>query len=428
MDPSFSLEPWWRFGAALLIGALVGLEREYIQQRSGDAEFAGIRTFALLALLGSVAAFFSQRFGIAIFISAYLAVAALILGSMVGEIYVHRREEGITTEVVGLLMPFLGAMVIYDSAELAAALAVVAALVLASKPALHGLASQMSPADLRATLEFALITAVVLPILPNQVYGPYGVLNPYSIWLMVVLVSGIGYFGYLLMKVWGAARGISLTGLLGGLVSSTAVTLSFAARSVDSPAFAPSFALAITLASTVLFPRVLVEIALVHPPLLSSMLIPLGSMLAAGLVGAWWLWRRAVPPSGQGADPVSLRNPLKLTTAITFGLAFGLVLLLVEAANATFGDAGVYVASAITGMVDVDAIALGSANLAADGALVDGVAAGAITLAVLVNTSVKAIVALSIGSPTLRRNLARTFGLVIAVGLISGALTLIPLR
>jgi uncharacterized membrane protein (DUF4010 family) len=428
MDPSFSLEPWWRFGAALLIGALVGLEREYIQQRSGDAEFAGIRTFALLALLGAVAAFFSQRFGIIIFISAYLAIAVLILGSMVGEIYVHRREEGITTEVVGLLMPFLGAMVIYDNAELAAALAVISALVLASKPALHGLASRMSPADLRATLEFALITAVVLPILPNQVYGPYGVLNPYAIWLMVVLVSAIGFFGYVLMKLWGAARGISLTGLLGGLVSSTAVTLSFAGRSVEAPALAPSFALAITLASTVLFPRVLVEVALVHPPLLPTMLIPLGFMLTAGLLGAWWLWRRSVPLGGQGADPVSLKNPLKLTTAITFGLAFGLVLLVVEAANATFGDAGVYAASAITGLVDVDAIALGSANLAADGALAEGVAAAAITLAVLVNTAVKAIVALSIGAPALRRNLGRTFGLMIAAGLIGGALGIVVFR
>lgn len=428
MDPSSSLEPWWRFGAALLIGALVGLEREYIQQRSGDAEFAGIRTFALLALLGAVAAYFSRWFGTVVFIAVFLAVAALILGSMLGEIYVHQREEGITTEVVGLLTPFLGAMVVYGRADLAAALAVVAALVLASKPALHGLAGRMSPVDLRATLEFALITAVVLPILPDRAYGPYGVLNPHDVWLMVVLVSGIGFFGYLLMKIWGAARGISLTGLLGGLVSSTAVTLSFAGRSKDLPALSGSFALAITLASTILFPRVLVEIALVHSPLLSRTLLPLGSMMLAGLAGGWWLYRRASPAESEADDPVSLENPLRLRTAITFALAFGLVLLVIEAANASFGDVGVYLASALAGLADVDAIALGSANLAAEGALAESVSAVSILLAVIVNTAVKATVALAVGAPALRRNIARTFGLMIAVGLVSGALGLVFLH
>ncbi|MFN2273823.1 MAG: MgtC/SapB family protein [Anaerolineales bacterium] len=167
-----AFEPWWRFAAAVLIGALIGLEREFVQQRSGEREFGGIRTFALTALLGAIAAHFTQRFGLLIFMGAYVGLVLMLWASNLAPA-LRGEEEGITTEIAALMTPLLGAMVVWDEAELAAALGVVTALILALKPGLHNLARRMSAEDLRATLEFAIITAVILPLLPNQGYGPF---------------------------------------------------------------------------------------------------------------------------------------------------------------------------------------------------------------------------------------------------------------
>jgi uncharacterized membrane protein (DUF4010 family) len=209
-----NLEPWWRFAAALLIGALIGLEREFVQQRSGEQEFGGIRTFALMALLGAVAAFLTDQYGPLIFVVVYLGLILLLWASLLAS-SMRGVEEGITTEVTALLVPLFGAMMIWNQPAVAAALGVITALILALKPRLHGAARRMSAEDLRATLEFSIITAVVLPLLPNEGFGPYGVLNPFQIWLLVVFISGIGFLGYVLMKYLGPERGIGITGILG---------------------------------------------------------------------------------------------------------------------------------------------------------------------------------------------------------------------
>lgn len=425
MDIAPHLEPWWRFAAAILIGALIGLEREFVQQRSGDADFAGIRTFSLITLVGAVTAYLSQQLGILVFVAGYLGLILLIWASHLGDLY-RGGAEGITTEVVALLAPLLGAMVIWGPAALAGALGVVTALILALKPTLHGLTARMSPTDLRATLEFALISAVVLPILPDMRYGPFEVLNPREIWLLVVLVSAISFFGYLLIKRLGPQRGLGLVGLLGGLVSSTAVTLSFSGRSKEESRLAPALAIGIALASTVLFPRVLIEVVAVNADLLPRVVVPVGSMLLAGLLGAWISWRRHQEHGSSGEPGVALRNPLNLRTAIGFGSLFAVVLMVVRAAEEYFGDAGVYVASALAGLADVDAITLSASDLAARGQLAPQVAANSILLAVLVNTGSKAVLASAIGSPAMRRTIWRVFSLILLVGigsaLINGAL------
>jgi uncharacterized membrane protein (DUF4010 family) len=421
MDIFPYLEPWWRFGAALLIGALIGLEREFIQQRSGDPDFAGIRTFSLITLLGAAAAYLSNQFGILLFVVTYLGMVLLIWASHLGDIY-RGESEGITTEVVALIAPLLGGMVIWDLPELAAALGVISALVLALKPTLHGLARRMSPTDLRATLEFALISAVVLPILPNEHYGPFDILNPREIWLLVVLVSAISFFGYVLMKVLGAERGLGIVGLLGGLVSSTAVTLSFSGRSKDTPKLSQMLAMGIVLASGVLFPRVLVEIWAVNADLLPLVAGPIVAMLAVGLIGAALAYRSRRGESSQVDSGVDLRNPLKLTTAVGFGLLFAVLLLIVRGASEIFGDAGVYLASAIAGLADVDAITLSASELAAKGQMQPRVAANAILLAVLMNTGFKAGAAAVIGSPELRRTVLRVMILVWLTGIVTAIL------
>lgn len=415
------LEPWWRFGVALLIGTLIGLEREFVQQRSGDVDFAGIRTFSLMSLLGSVAAFLSLQHGVGLFIIAYLALAALFTVSHVLEI-IRERHEGITTEVAGLITPLLGAMVVWDLPEVAAALGVITALVLSLKPSLHSIARRMSPEDLRATLEFALITAVILPLIPNQQFGPFDVLNPFEIWLLVVLISGISFFGYVLTKVLGTRRGVGVMGLVGGLVSSTAVTLSFSGRSKENPSLSRLFVGAIALASCVLFPRVLVEVAVVNSALLPRLVPAFSAMLGVGLVSVYLVMRREAQSKEEPG--VKLTNPLRLTTAIGFALLFSLVLMLVKGASEFYGDAGVYLASALTGLADVDALTLTAAELSAAGQLGERVASTAISLAVLVNTTVKAAMALTLGSKAMRRPVLWIFGLILVTGLATSAFTI----
>jgi uncharacterized membrane protein (DUF4010 family) len=418
-----NLEPWWRFAAALLIGALIGLEREYVQQRRAESEFAGIRTFSLFALLGAVAAYLGDRFGSWPFLLVYLGLILLVWASYMGEA-LRGHEEGITTEVAALLVPLLGAMVIWGEFALAAALAVVTALVLALKPRLHNLARRMSAEDLRATLEFSLITAVVLPLLPNRNFGPYGIFNPFQIWLLVVFVSGIGFLGYVLMKFLGAEQGVGLTGVLGGLVSSTATTVSFSGRSKEVPELSPIFVRGILLTSSVMFPRVMAEVAVVYPRLLRIVSVPLGAMLLVNLILVFYMWRRGRSSEQEQRQKVDVSNPLKLTAAITFGLAFSIVLVVVRVANEFFGDVGVYVASALSGLADVDAITLSASELASFGQLELRVAGAAIIVAALVNTIAKAVMAWVLGAPELRRTIVRAFGLILVTGVVSGVVVL----
>lgn len=417
-----NLEPWWRFAAALLIGALIGLEREFVQQRSGEQEFGGIRTFALMALLGAVAAFLTDQYGPLIFLGAYLGLILLLWASLLASA-IRGEEEGITSEVAALLVPLLGAMMIWNQPAVAAALGVITALILALKPRLHGAARRMSAEDMRATLEFSIITAVVLPLLPNEGFGPFGVLNPFQIWLLVVFISGIGFLGYVLMKFIGTEQGVGITGLLGGLVSSTATTLSFAGRSKTNAGLSTLLAQGILLASCVMFPRVLIEVAVVNPGLVKQVVAPLVAMLIAGVIGFYILWRLGRVEKKAEHGGVELSNPLRLKTAITFGLVFAFVLVAVEAANEYFGSAGVYLASILTGITDVDSITLSVSNLSLKGLLDERVAAIAIIVATIMNTITKAVMAMVLGTPRLRRLVSRAFGVVVLTGLISGAAT-----
>ncbi len=421
MENLINVEPWWRFGVALLIGALVGLEREFAQQKQGEPDFAGIRTFSLIGLLGAVTASLSQEFeSLSIALVAFGGLILLTVASYVGDVIRTKEEEGITTEVSVMLAYLFGAMVVWDKAEIAISLAVVTALLLSLKGRLHEAIRRMHAEDLRVTLQFGLVAAVVLPLLPDRAIDPLGVVNPFQVWLLVVFVSGIGFAGYILMKVLGAEQGISLTGLLGGLVSSTATTLSFSTRSKETPSLSSHFAQAIVITSSVMFPRIAIEVLVVYSPLLRYVIVPLAAMLGAGVIAVILMWRRHRQEEEIGDEKaVELKNPLKLSTAIMFGLVFAVVLIVVELAQGFFGAAGVYVASVITGLTDVDAITLSVSELAGSGQIAPQVAGTAVIVAALTNTIVKAGIAYSVGSPQLRRVIVRVFGATVAVGIVS---------
>ena len=243
-----------------------------------------------------------------------------------------------TTEVSALLAFVLGALCGFGQVGVASAAAVASLLLLALKDYLHQLARRVEIADIYATLKFALISVIILPLLPNETFGPppIDVINPYKIWLMVVLIAGLNFVGYLLVKVLGNEHGIGLTGVLGGLVSSTAVTLSFSQRSRKEPAQSQAFVLAIVLAWTIMFVRVVVMTGVVYRPLAAPLGIALGMMTVAGLGVSLVLWRRSRSrPTGTVTTGA---NPFELGEAIKFGLLFGVVTVAAKAAEVYLGE------------------------------------------------------------------------------------------
>jgi uncharacterized membrane protein (DUF4010 family) len=403
-----------RFGIALLIGVLIGLEREYARLKEEVKAFAGVRTFPLIALLGCSAALLTDladtwAFGVLLLLLGLLVAIGYAIDALQG-------RPGLTSEIAAIVVFVCGALAYWNYLELAAALAVVTFGFLTLKPQLHGLAQRISSEDLYATLKFAIISLLILPVLPNQTFGPppFDAFNPYKTWLMVVFISGISFLGYVLIKVVGSRRGIGLTGLLGGLVSSTAVTLSFSQRSEDQPDLARPFALAITLAWTVMFGRVVVEVAVLNQALLSVVWLPMVAAMVAGL--AFCVYYYFAQRTDEGSD-VELSNPFELGPAIKFGILYAVILLVAKVAQYYFHDAGVYVASVFAGLTDVDAITLSMAELAgAEGGVALPTAARAVVLAAIANTVVKGGIALTTGSHTLRRALWPPFMVMLVTG------------
>jgi uncharacterized membrane protein (DUF4010 family) len=285
----------------------------------------------------------------------------------------------------------------------ASAATVVCLLLLTFKEFLHGLARRVELTDAEAMLQFAVISVIILPLLPNTNFGPppLDVINPYKIWLMVVLIAGLNFLGYMLVKVLGGEHGLVLTGILGGLVSSTAVTLSFSQRSRSEPELSSAFLLAIVLAWTIMFVRVVVMVGVINRPLARSLTVILGCMAAAGLVISLLLWRRA--KERQTGVVNAKANPFELKEAIKFGLLFGGVTIAAKAAEVYLGEKGLYLAGAVAGLTDVDAISLSMANFAAANSQSVKVAAYTIVIAVISNTLMKTGMAVFMGAPGLRR-------------------------
>lgn len=415
-------EPWWRFGFALLIGALIGLEREFFQQKEDAPDFAGIRTFSLIALLGSVSTFLAQDLGV---ILAALALAGLILMTAVSYSQTLRRsqsETGITTEIAAILTFLFGVLVMGDHALVAIALAVVTSLLLALKGRLHGIIRNMSSEDIHVTFQFALVAAVILPLLPNRAIDSLGLLNLFQIWLMVVFVSGIGFSGYVLMKILGPSQGINLMGILGGLASSTATTISFSSASREYPHMAPHYARAVVLASSVMFPRALFLVLIIHPPLALKVLIPITVMLLTGLIYIFAVHKGNQKDKPDIHQSFRVTNPLKLSTAVKFGILFALVFIVVEYSQSLIGASGVYLVSFLAGLTDVDAITLSLSRLSGNHQLSTDVAGMAVIIATLMNTISKGAITYFSGSPQLRRPVITAFFLIVLAGIFSGGL------
>jgi len=404
-----------RFGVAIAIGVLLGLERE---RRLGDEPGAGVRTFALIALAGAVAGYLDQALGLSGFALALFGAVVLLVAALY-IVTAWRGDAGITTEISALLCFMLGLLCARGQLQIAAAAAVAMALLLALREWLHQLARRIESTDIEATLKFAIVTLIILPVVPDHNYGPepLAVLNPYKIWLMVVLISGLNFASYLLVKAVGAEHGIGLAGLLGGLVSSTAVTLGYAQRSRQADEDASALAFGIMLAWTVMFVRVLVITWAIDAALGMRLAAAMGMLGGASLAACWWSWRRH--RSVERGNVVAGKNPFELDMAIKFGLVFGAVLFVSKAAEVYLGESGLYLASAIAGLTDVDAITLAMVEHAKGGGERIDVAARAIVIAVMANTLVKSAMAISLGSVELRRTMLPVSVLLVGVGVLA---------
>lgn len=392
-----TLEPAVLIRAMLVaagLGAAVGLERQI-----GRSDIAvGARTFALFAIWGAAAGYAGDRYGGAAFVAMTLVFGALVVAWYLVEAQ-RTKDVGTTTEAAALVVFVIGLLSWSGQFVTALALAVGTAALIGSKDVLHGLGRRLSDEDARSVLQFGVITAVVLPVVPDQNLGPFGALNPREVWLMVVLVSAIGLAGYVALRIYGQ-RGLSLTGVLGGIVSSTAVTLGFSRMSRTAPDTAPALAAGVLGASALMYPRVLVEAGVIDQGF-SRRLAPVITILfvLVGLAAGYW-WRHRRHDVGDG--DLQLDNPLSLKVALQFGALYGLVILVSKALLETVSDQSLYLVGIVSGIADVDAITLSTANLVADG-LDPRVGAQAVVLAVITNTALKGLLVAALGSGRLRR-------------------------
>lgn len=415
--------PWLEIALAAAMGLLVGLERERASQ---GTSFAGIRTFTLFAVTGALTGLLAPVVGAWLIPAGLLGVTALVTAAYAAAAR-KDAELGATSEIAAVLVFLTGVLATTPVPALqgfrlvfVVALGVGTTALLSVKPRLHAFANRISREDLLATLQFILAAAVILPLVPNRDFGPMAAFNPYHVVLMVVLIAGIGFVGYVAGRLLGPGRGLGVTGIVGGLVSSTAITLAMSGRAHREPHLARACALSVILACTVMYARVLAAVAVVNTDLLWLLTRPMAAMFAVGVVWALVLWRRGRNDTATTAN-VDLKNPFQLQQAVIFGLVFALVLFLSKVANHYAGDAGLYLAGAVAGVADVDAIMLSMASLAGD-TVPHPVAATVILIATGSNVLVKGALATSIGGLAYG---ARVVSCLVAM-LVAGAVALLP--
>jgi len=403
-----------RLGLALALGLLIGFERGWHERAEAEgSRVAGIRTFGLIGLLGGFWALLADELGPLLLGFGFLAFAAVLVAARLRAAG-HTRDYGMTTVIAGLLTFALGAIALRGFMAEAAAGAVVTALLLGIKPILHGWLTRISYDELLAVLKLLVMSLVLLPVLPNRGYGPWQALNPYELWLMVVLIAGLSFVGYAAVRLAGARRGILLSSLAGGLVSSTAVTLTLSRLGRRSPARRALIAGGIGFACTTMYPRTLLVATAIEPGMLQHLAAPLGAATLAGYATAFALWRQP-QPQAQAAE-LELQNPFEFTMALKFGLLLAAVMLLARGLQLWLGDAGIFALAVVSGLADVDAINLSLSRMAADG-LATTVAAGGVALAVVSNSLVKGGIAVAIGGQRLAAPVALALGSGLAAGL-----------
>jgi len=402
-------------GITLAIGLLIGLERGWhTRDKSEGMRIAGLRTYGLVALLGGLWGILAQQVDVLLMGFAFLSLTFVLLTAYSKSL--SKFEDYSITSIIATLITFtLGALTVFGHTTLASATAVVIALLLGFKPLLHGWMNKLEQHELEATLKLLLISVVMLPILPNQSFGPWEAFNPYHIWWMVVLIAGISYLGYFAIKIVGNRHGPVISGIFGGLVSSTAVTFNLARLSKTYPGMHNALSAGILTACATMFIRTLLLASILNPDLFQILIPSLSMMSSVCYLLAFLLWQTA--KELQGNQEVKLENPFQLGMAIKFGTFLVIILLLSRLLQIHFGDKGAYFLAAASGLADVDPITLSMSQLSKEGLNLN-VAAHAIFIAVSVNTGFKSIVVLVIGDWALGLRVGTTLASAVIAGLL----------
>jgi len=398
---------------ALLLGFMVGMQRTMSYLPRGEQSFAGSRTFALLALIGYLAGWLGET------IPGFIFAATAVVGLLIGLSYYLKvtrfHKTGMTTQAAAVVVFLLGVMVYADLEHYAIFIAVVMIVLLGIKPRLQEFEAHLSSTDINAAVLLLAMSFIVLPVLPNEMIGPYALFNPYKTWLMAVIIAAISFVGYAAVKLLGHKRGIFITGAAGGLVSSTGVAVSLSKMFSAQPELRNNYAGGIAVACTFMYLRVLFEAAVIHRDL-AVMLAP--AFLAAAFVGILftvYLFTRTQSAEIHLENASITKNPLQLSEALKFGLLFGIIYGAIAFTENRFGNIGVYIVSFISGITDVDAITLSLSELSKGDKLGAAAAMNGIVIASVTNSLVKLGIVFWIGGAKLGRRVAQFFFLTLGV-------------
>ncbi len=395
---------------ALVTGLLIGLEREH---RSKQETFAGIRTFPLISILGTLTAYINDQYWNGIF---WIVLGGIVLLTILNFYLEYQRDIGATTEIAIIISFIMGVLIYYEHYYIAAFLAVITTFLLAIKRTLESFAKKLSQEDILAILKFALVTVVIYPLLPDKNLGPFEAFNPKSIWEMVVIVSSLDFISYLVLR-WKGTKTLWLTGIVGGLISSTAVSYELAKLSRKYPSVIYSALFGIVLAWLIMNFRVIFLSSVVNPPLAVKVAVPMVVISVGYVIFIGYLYfknkEKILETSNQ---EVNFTNPYEISSAIQFGAIYAFVIFMVKVLNHYYGSSGLYIASFISGIIDVDAITLSLSNLAKEGNILDSVAVKGIVLAAISNAFFKAVYVHVFGDKYVSRFIWIFFGITVILG------------
>ncbi len=409
------LELFVRLLVTIGIGLLLGLEREYSALIKKEPVFAGIRTFVLLALTGFTGGALHFLLSPWVFVAILLSVMSLTAISY--WITSNKGDIGATSELAGLMAMILGALTFLGYIELSLMITVIVLVLLSTKMQLMNVIGKITNEEIYALVRFVVVALLIFPFLPNEDYGPYQVINPREIGWVIILTSGLGFLGYVLMRALGAKKGILLTGILGGLVSSTMVTWVFSKKSKEGDSLNSLYTSAILAACTIMVVRVALWVFLFNKELLVGLALPLGILfLTAAGASVYFLVRNKEGDNVETQLP--LGKPLEMTNAILFGVLYVVILLVITFANDYFGDEGIYITSGIAGLSDVDAISISISKMSVI-TISASTAQNAILIATLANTIAKFGIALWASSREMRKNVLIGYGLIFVAALVA---------
>ena len=389
-----------RMLVAVGIGLVIGLEREF-SQTSKTEIFAGLRSLSIIALLGFTAALLSQLLHPWFYIFGFLAVVLIV--SISYWITAKKGNIGSTTEFSTIITYLLGGLVFLGYIEFSLALTVVVVVLLSLKLKIKAIIGQLTQDEVYAFIQFFIIALLILPFLPNTNFGPYNVINPSEIGWIVVLTSGIGFVGYLLMKFLDSKRGLLLTGIFGGMVSSTVVTWIFSKKSAEDPKLSNAFSIPIFSAAAVMIVRVIFWVILFNKTMLTGLLFPLILITITALAVTFYFYKKQHAKK-RDTNALPLGDPLNIRDAIFFGILYTAILILISYASNEYGESGIYLSSAISALTDIDAITISMSKLGGK-SVAFLTAQNAILIATLTNTLIKIGLSLWFGSKQLKKNI-----------------------